>query len=487
MRGIDRAIGRHQMPTSGDLVFARERLHADQLQRIFFIQTNAFRQNRADAVLFLGHHSTHAKIVRSGCAVQLIARRMPLFDTHHAERFCAVRNNVELFALFHQFAHQSVAITRRYSDLKGHFARKRNTEQTRAQTATDGNIGAGHELKRLIRDVKLGVDDLLQKLARIRPSNRILRPSFRGGNQLHIRVRHQALTHKFHVLIDRASFGCGRCHNEMIFRQTASRAIIHCDTIFAQHQTIAHLANSQFRKRIAVEFVEERRRIRALHIDFSKRCTIAHTDRGTGCFDFAVYRLTPMGFALDREPLRAQPIAHFNKNRAALFRPEMRRRQTCRVELHPAHTTRQRANGHRRVRRAEDRCTHIGNTFACNLGHNRETAHVGCLALIRRHAQRRVALEVLNGFEPFLMRKLHVLDRHIVLLIQPRAFAALDIPKSGLLGRGVIGCWYIRRFDAKRVSRAFCTAVQGAICRQITARSACNRHARRQSAPRNKG
>ena len=90
---------------------------------------------------------------------------------------------------------------------------------------------------------------------------------------------------------------------------------------------------------------------------------------------------------------------------------------------------RKRADGGRRIGRAEDRGADLGNRLARQFGHDRKAAHVGRLALIGGHAQRGVAFEVLDRAEAFLMGQFHVLDGHIVLLIQPGAAAALDIPE----------------------------------------------------------
>ena len=64
--------------------------------------------------------------------------------------------------------------------------------------------------------------------------------------------------------------------------------------------------------------------------------------------------------------------------------------------------------------------------------------HVAGLALIGRHAQRGIAFQMLDGELKFsLMGQLHVLDRHIVLLVDPRpALAFMHIPQGAEIAIG---------------------------------------------------
>ena len=73
--------------------------------------------------------------------------------------------------------------------------------------------------------------------------------------QLHIEVRPEALAGKFHMAKDRNSIGGGGGDYEVIFRQPGGGAIIHGDAIFAQHQTVTGLADSQFGETIAINLV----------------------------------------------------------------------------------------------------------------------------------------------------------------------------------------------------------------------------------------
>ncbi len=109
----------------------------------------------------------------------------------------------------------------------------------------------------------------------------------------------------------------------MILCQTCGGAVVHGDAVLAQHEAVAGAPHGQFGEGVAIDHVEESGGIRALHVDLAQCGHIADPDRAAGLQHLAVHALTPMGFAGAGEPLRAQPHAHFDKDRALFFGPEM--------------------------------------------------------------------------------------------------------------------------------------------------------------------
>ena len=82
--------------------------------------------------------------------------------------------------------------------------------------------------------------------------------------------------------------------------------------------------------------------------------------------------------------------------------------------------------------RAEDGGAGLRNALPRQLGHDRQAQNIAGLALIGRHAQRGIALQMLDRPEVFLIGQLHILDGDIVLLIDPGASLALGhIPQRG--------------------------------------------------------
>ena len=87
-----------------------------------------------------------------------------------------------------------------------------------------------------------------------------------------------------------------------------------------------------------------------------------------------------------------------------------------------------------------------GDGLAGQFGHHRKAQHVAGLALIGGHAQRGVAFQMFDRDEAFLLGQLHILDRHIVLLIDPSAaFAGMDIPRGRQVQGRILGLSAYRR------------------------------------------
>ncbi len=92
-------------------------------------------------------------------------------------------------------------------------------------------------------------------------------------------------------------------------------------------------------------------------------------------------------------------------------------RAADRIEEAAPRGSRESAERHRRVGRAEGREADLGDRLLLHGGGDGERVHVGELALIGGHAGRGVALDVLDAAHALLNRKLDVADRDIVLHI----------------------------------------------------------------------
>src|SRR2546421_11123178 len=93
--------------------------------------------------------------------------------------------------------------------------------------------------------------------------------------------------------------------------------------------------------------------------------------------------------------LRAQPGAALDKHRALLGGPLMRRGKPDGTKILSPMMAGGRAEADRHVRRPIGRGADLGNRAAGNLAEDREAGHVRDLALIGRHAERGVALQML--------------------------------------------------------------------------------------------
>ena len=108
----------------------------------------------------------------------------------------------------------------------------------------------------------------------------------------------------------------------------------------------------------------------------------------------------------------------------------MHRRQPFGLDLAKA-LGGERAERHRREGRPEARRADLGDRLAERLGHDGEARHVGGLALVGRHAERGVALQVLDRDEAFAMREAHVLGRHVVLEVDEGLALGAVISNTG--------------------------------------------------------
>src|SRR5438132_56168 len=114
---------------------------------------------------------------------------------------------------------------------------------------------------------------------------------------------------ELHVLKYLCGVRGGRRHQEAIVRKAGSRAVVHDETILAQHHAITCPADCERRPVIDVEPVEEESGIRSLHIDLAERRHITEANGGADVPHLAVHRLQPIAFARAGKILSAQPEA----------------------------------------------------------------------------------------------------------------------------------------------------------------------------------
>src|SRR5262245_46135759 len=119
----------------------------------------------------------------------------------------------------------------------------------------------------------------------------------------------------------------------------------------------------------------------------------------------------------------------------------MRRRKPGGAEVASAVMAGKGADGDRRIGRPEGGGADRADIAPGGGGEDGGAVGVAGLALVGRHAERRVALEMLGDAEALARGELHVGDRHVVLEIdEGLALALLDLPhragRGGLRGNG---------------------------------------------------
>ena len=136
-----------------------------------------------------------------------------------------------------------------------------------------------------------------------------------------------------------------------------------------------------------------------------------------------------MAFALNWEIAWAIPEPGFDHRRPTCHAEIMRGRKALGCKADALRACAHCRNGDRRIRRAKRGCSRFRNAASCRIGQDRQGRDIGILALIRRHALRRITLHMLNRAEVFLRGLFYILNRHIVLEIEPSASFAGNRPK----------------------------------------------------------
>ena len=115
--------------------------------------------------------------------------------------------------------------------------------------------------------------------------------------------------------------------------------------------------------------------------------------------------------------MRAFPKTGVDEACAALRMPVMNRRVPRRLDLRADFMSRNGAQRHWRVRRPKRGGTDLRYRHVEQLSHQRESEHVAGLALIGTHAERRVALQMLDRLVVLARGESDVADGDIVLQV----------------------------------------------------------------------
>ena len=222
---------------------------------------------------------------------------------------------------------------------------------------------------------------------------------------------------KLHVLEHARGIGRGRGHKIAVGGKTRHRTVIENESVLPEHHPIARPPHVQGRERVDVKPIEEGAGIRSLHVDLAERGDVAKSDARAHRADLARHGLLPITFAGLREVLRAKPCAGLDEDRSARRGPHMRRRKSCRTIMLAAMVAGERADRDRREWGPKGRRAGLRDGPARELGHHRERVDVRGLALVGRHPERGVALEVLDRAEALARGERDVVDGDIVLEI----------------------------------------------------------------------
>jgi hypothetical protein len=91
----------------------------------------------------------------------------------------------------------------------------------------------------------------------------------------------------FEMLHDLAGIGRRRGHQEILLAESPGGAVVEDQAVLAQHQAVARLADSQGRKQVGIDAVEELGCVRTLDGDLAERRDIDDAGCFAGCLGFA--------------------------------------------------------------------------------------------------------------------------------------------------------------------------------------------------------
>ena len=215
---------------------------------------------------------------------------------------------------------------------------------------------------------------------------------------------------------DLARLRGGRGHVELVLGDARRGAVIQHDAVVVQHHAIAHLADGQLGEAVDIDAVQELRRVRTLDVDLAECGHIGEAHAAAHELHFLhigrLGRIAGPGVIPG-----ALPQSGVDEGGAVLLVPVVERRAAHRAEVRAHRAACNRAHSERRVRRAESGGARVRNGDAAIFGHQGQRIDVGGLALVGAHAERGVALQVLDRAIAFLMRDLDVLDGDVALEI----------------------------------------------------------------------
>ena len=206
----------------------------------------------------------------------------------------------------------------------------------------------------------------------------------------------------------------------MLALEPRDRAVVDDRAVLVEHEPVAHAPDVELGNVVDVEALEELRRIGAGDLDLAERRGVEDPDAGAHGRGLALHRLMRR-LAFLQIAGGPHPAAGFPPVSAERLVFRMRRQQPLHGVPLADLPSGERAERHRRVRRPEGRRADFRGTLGRHRGDGQERIEVAGLALVRRHAAGRVALQELDVFESFGERDLGIGNRDVVQVVEPLA------------------------------------------------------------------
>ena len=214
-----------------------------------------------------------------------------------------------------------------------------------------------------------------------------------------------------------------RRHVEAVRREPRHDAVVHDVAVLLQHQAVAAAARLELQPGIGVDAVHELGGIRPDDLDLAERGGIEDARRPSRT---AWHSRATAACMSSPACGKYQARCHrptFSNTAPCATAQSCDRRRAHRIEQRAAAGADEGAEGDGRIGRPEGRGADGRDGPVEDARDEPEGVHVRRLALVGRHAGRRVALDVLDRFEALAHRELDVLRGDVVLEIDEGAAA----------------------------------------------------------------
>ena len=283
-----------------------------------------------------------------------------------------------------------------------------------------------------------------ERVARTRPGHAHGGPLVGDRRHRHPQRGPNHLQQKLQVAHHLGRLRRGGRHEKLGFADARGGAVVHDDAVFAQHKAVARLAHGQLGETVHINAVQKLGGVGPLHVNLAQRGRVGHAYAVAHKFHLGLVSLPQRG-AVGAVPQRAQPQAGFHLHAAVRLMPIVHGGAALGLEMRPHIAPGQRTQAGRGIGRAEcsGACGCYINTARSR--HQAQAVEVGGLALVRAHAQRGVALEVLDRLVALAVRELHVGHGHIVLEINKGLVAGLVTQQRACGHKGGAGVVFEQR------------------------------------------
>ena len=369
-----------------------------------------------EVMLLLRDCPVEAKILRDHRAIGFVADHdEALFGPHDVQGLGAVGHDAEGGTGPQERLPEGEALGGGDGDFVREFAGEGDPEDAGVEVP-DLAFRVAHEGKRFGR--KIHPAKGFQHVPRVRTDDGDLGPLLGHIGGVDLPVPPFGLEPFLHVPVDPVRTAGGGVAEPGFVIEPDDDAVVDQKPVFRAHEPVAAAARGEGRHHVGVHHVEEPARIGAADDDLAERGSIKQANGFAGVLHLALDGVMN-ALARAQEGVGAAPVTHRLPMRAVGFVPAVDRGPAEGLEDLAPRFARDGAHGDGRVGRAEGGGSRLGDRLTQFLRKDREAVDIRRFSLIGGHAERGVALGVLDALVPFAGGKLDVRHLHVVLVVEP--------------------------------------------------------------------